>query len=400
MGQAEGTDLKGDLNKLVNFKWMSSKDASQFLKQQKAQIDSWTKNQIPPNFRIPVEMQSYRSNNSVRYYIIYNPAFKTGVGYIPSNLVQYYEEEAWTAYQKLGSNAPSLSIILAQQFTESAFNPQAISDNNMSCGLPQLYKKTADYLYKVDKQTWKSFFYFDKKGKHHFSSVKAMVQFPFVFLPKVKQYSAENRFDGLRRYNGAGVSAIQYAEKVMTRSLFYEELFAQNNAIPLDTTGFVENLFSMINLTLLSRNEDTLYRASLEEIFNNAVAYFSAGYVHKTYAHRFMIPVLENQPASINQTEENIIPVDGKDYYLIIEDGRALYDYFKQPDILFSTISNPKNKEFYLYYKQGKKKIKVTSLKQVGKRQVFSNVKPGDKLYILPGTVIRFPNVNMAIRIQ
>ena len=179
---AQGQDVAADMKRLVNFKKMVPKNQTIYTRQRKAQYESWKKNQIPSNFQIPLDLQSYRDDNSLKYYVIYNPSYKTGVGYVPSNLVQYYEEEAWFAYQKLGSDAPSLSIVLAQQFTESAFNPQAIGDNNMSLGLPQLYLKTAKYLYKTDKETWKEFFYFDKRGKHHFRSTRAMVKFPFVFL--------------------------------------------------------------------------------------------------------------------------------------------------------------------------------------------------------------------------
>ncbi len=394
------SQINSDMGKLVNYNRMVPSHYKVYAKQRQAQFDSWKKNEIPASFRIPIELQSFRDNNSVRYYVIYNPSFKTGVGYVPSNLVQYYEEEAWKAYQEMGNNAPSLSIVLAQQFTESAFNPWATGDNNMSNGLPQLYRKTAAYLYKIDKATWKQLFYFDKQGKHHFSSIRAMVKFPFVFLPEIKKYTFDNKFDGIRRYNGAGENAIKYAETVMRRSLFYEELFAEYNPIPLDTTGFVQNLFGMINLTLMARDEEPIDEVLMAQLFSNAIAEFYSGYVRSTYLQHYLVPVFESQPIIASQESVNIIPVDGKDYYIIVEDGQVIYNYFKDAEILLQVINHPKNKAFFLYYKENKKKVKITSYKKVGKRTVYSNVKPGDKLYIPPGTILISPKTNLAVRIN
>ncbi len=399
-GIGQNRDPSADMKKLVNYNRMVTKNYQTYTRQREAQYESWKKNEIPENFRIPIELQSFRGNNSARYYVIYNPSYKTGVGYIPSNLAQYYEEEAWFAYQKMGKNAPSLSIVLAQQFTESNFNPWATGDNNMSSGLPQLYRKTAEYLYKTDRETWKQYFYFDKKGKQHFRSLRAQVKFPFVFLTKVKEYDFEHKLEGLRKYNGTGDNAIKYAEKVMKRSLFYEELFADYNTIPLDTSGFRNNLFSMINLTLLTRYENPIDDAQMEELFANMLAEFSSGYIRNTYANKYLIPVFENQPEFVSQETEEKVPVDGKDYYIIVEEGKVIYEYFNDSQILFDVLNNPKNKEYYLYYKEGKKKIKVTSLKKVGKRQVYSNVKPGDKIYIPPGTILVSPKTNLAVRIN
>ncbi len=397
---AGGLHIKDDMKKLVNYKWMVKKHYPIYTKQRLAQYKSWKENKIPKNFRIPIELQSYRDNNSARYYVIYNPAYKIGVGYVPSNLTQFYEEEAWFAYQRLGHDAPSLSIVLAQQFTESAFNPWAIGDNNMSNGLPQLYRKTAEFLYKTDKKTWQQLFYFDKYGKHHFKSVRAMVKFPFIFLPHVKKYDFEHKFEGIRRYNGAGENAVKYAEKVMKRSLFYEELFAENNTIPLDTTGFKNNLFSMINLTLLARNEEPIDNVLMNRIFANALAQFYSGYVRNTYMQHYLVPVYEKDPLLAAQKTDYLIPVDGKDYYIIVEDGHVIYQYFNDSQILLNVISHSKNRDYYLYYIENKKRVKVTNLKKVGKRQVFSNIKPGDKIYIPPGTVLLSPKTNLAVRIN
>ncbi len=398
--RAVNTSIEKEMKQLVNYKRMSERSQAIFRKQRSAQIQAWEKYQIPKNFRIPVELQSYRPDWAIKYYAIYNPAYKTGVGYVPSDLSGLYEQEAWKAYQDEGSDAPSLSIVLAQQFTESAFNPKATGDNNKSHGLPQLYLNTAKFLYKIDKATWEKFFYFDKNGNQHFHNTRAMVRFPFVFLTKVKRYNAENKFDGIRRYNGAGDSAIKYAQKIMKRSLFYEELFAQYNALPLDTTGFRENLFGMINLTLLSRDEEPLSGEIMDDLFENALVDFYSGYVNQTYLNHYRIMSFEQKPQQIAKNNDYKMPVDGKDYYIIVEDGRTLYSYFKDPVVVLNTLNEAKNEDYFIYYKHNGNIVRVTNLKEVGDNQVFTNVKPGDKIYIPPGTIIRSPETNLAVVIN
>ncbi len=389
-----------DMSKLVNYKKMNPKMQAIYKKQRQAQYLSWQKNQIPENFRIPPELQSYRTGNFTRYYALYSPAFKTGVGYIPSNLAQLYEEEAWQAFKQFGSNAPSLSIVLAQQFTESAFNPFAIGDKGKSIGLPQLYRQTAKFLFKTDKKTWEKLFYFNKNGKHIFKNTRMQVKFPFMFLPLVKQYTSQNKFDGVKRYNGSGDDAVKYAELVIKRSLFYEELFAKYNKTKLDTTNFKHNLFGIINYTLQWREFEPLSDMVLNQLFNNVIADFATGYVHNTYLNTQVVLTMESKPMQVATPQDYITPVDGKDYYLVIEDGFYLYDYFKDANVMLDIVNHPKNSDFYLYYKKGSKIVKITNYKGIGNKTVFANVKPGDKLYIPPGTVIYSTKSNIAVMMQ
>jgi hypothetical protein len=194
--------------------------------------------------------------------------------------------------------------------------------------------------------------------------------------------------------------AIKYAQKIMKRSLFYEDLFAQYNAIPLDTTGFRENLFGMINLTLISRDEEPLSADIMEDLFQNALVDFYSGYVNKTYLNHYRIMSFEQKPQQIAQNTDYKLPVDGKDYYLIVEDGRTLYSYFNDPEVVLNTLNEAKNEDYFIYYKVNSKIVKVTNLKEVGDKQVFSNVRPGDKIYIPPGTIIRSPETNLAVVIN
>ena len=186
----------------------------------------------------------------------------------------------------------------------------------------------------------------------------------------------------------------------MTRSLFYEELFASHNALPLDTTGFKNNLFGMINLTLLARNEEPIDHALMDQIFANALAQFYSGYIRNTYIQHYLIPVYEKEPLLAAQKTDYLIPVDGKDYYIIVEDGRVMYQYFNESEMLFDVINHSEIKDYYLYYLENRKRVKVVNLRTVGKRQVYSNIKPGDKVYIPPGTILLSPETNLAVRIN
>jgi hypothetical protein len=226
------------------------------------------------------------------------------------------------------------------------------------------------------------------------------VRFPFVFLPEVKGYDADHKIEGLRNYNGAGDEAQAYAEKVMRRSLLYEELFAQYNSIPLDTTNFKENLFGMINLTLICRQDEALTGLQMEQLFSNILAEYNKGYIRKTYTDHYRVNVLESDPLSIEKTIEFEVPANGKDYYLVIEDGQVLYNYFADNQQMMNVLANPKNSDFYLYYKKDGKVIKLTNLKKAGKNQIFSNVKPGDKIFIPPGTIFKSPGDNLSIVIR
>ena len=226
------------------------------------------------------------------------------------------------------------------------------------------------------------------------------IRFPFIFLPEVKGYDADHKLEGLRNYNGAGEEAIAYAEKVMRRSLLYEDLFSQFNSIPLDTTGFKENLFGMINLTLLCRQDEALTGKQMDQMFQNILAEYDKGYIRKTYTDHYRVNVMESDPLSIDKPIEYQVPANGKDYYLVIEDGQVLYNYFAGNDQMMLVLNNPKNKEYYLYYKKNGKTIKLTNLKKAGNNQVFSNVKPGDKIYIPPGTFLKSPGENLSIIVR
>ena len=122
-----------DMKRLVNYWRMTEKNKATFRKQYETRTAKWAEEGIPANFHIPPELISFR-NGTTRYYALYNAKYKMGIGYVPSDLVALYEQEAWRAYKKYGVNAPALSIVLAQQFTESAFNPYIKGDKGMSIG--------------------------------------------------------------------------------------------------------------------------------------------------------------------------------------------------------------------------------------------------------------------------
>ena len=390
---------EAEMKRLVNYWRMTEKNKATFKKQYESRTAKWTEDGIPANFRIPTELISFR-NGTTRYYAFYNVKYKMGIGYVPSDLVALYEQEAWRAYKKYGVDAPSLSIVLAQQFTESAFNPYITGDQGRSIGLPQLFRKTARMLYQTDRETWRHYFAFKRNGEHYFLSNRMQVRFPFEFLPNVKGYDAEHKLDGLKNYNGFGEEAFAYAEKVMKRSLMYEELFAKYNPVELDTTNYRENLFGLINMSLLCHNLPELPESTMDQMFKNIISGIDNGRIRKSFVERYYVNVMESDPLSIDSKVEFTVPATEQDFYLLIEDGHTLYSYFADNQQMLDVINNPQNSRFYLYYKQGRKIVKIDSYKGVGNHTIFSNVKPGDKIFIPPGTVLKSTDNNLMLRIR
>ena len=388
-----------EMKRLVNYWRMTEKNKATFKKQYESRTAKWTEDSIPANFRIPTELISFR-NGTTRYYAFYNVKYKMGIGYVPSDLVALYEQEAWRAYKKYGVDAPSLSIVLAQQFTESAFNPYITGDQGRSIGLPQLFRKTARMLYQTDRETWRHYFAFKRNGEHYFLSNRMQVRFPFEFLPNVKGYDAEHKLDGLKNYNGFGEEAFAYAEKVMKRSLMYEELFAKYNPVELDTTNYRENLFGLINMSLLCHNLPELPESTMDQMFKNIISGIDNGRIRKSFIERYYVNVMESDPLSIDSKVEFTVPATEQDFYLLIEDGHTLYSYFADNQQMLDVINNPQNSRYYLYYKQGRKIVKIDSYKGVGNRTIFSNVKPGDKIFIPPGTVLKSTDNNLMLIIR
>ena len=399
MAAVAQSSADADMKRLVNYWRMTEKNKATFRKQYEARTAKWTEEGIPSNFHIPPELISFR-NGSTRYYALYNAKYKMGVGYVPSDLVPLYEQEAWRAYKKYGINAPALSIVLAQQFTESAFNPYIKGDEGQSIGLPQLYYKTARMLYRTDRDTWKSFFAFKRNGEHYFLSNRMQVRFPFEFLPNVKGYDAAHKLDGLKNYNGSGDDAMIYAEKVMVRSLMYEELFAKYNAVELDSANYRENLFALINLSLVCRELPELPESVLDQMFRNIVSGIDNGRIRKSFTERYYVNVLESNPLSVDKKVAFTVPATEQDFYLLIEDGHTLYSYFADNQQMLDVINNPQNSRYYLYYKQGRKIVKINSYKGVGKHTIFSNVKPGDKIFVPAGTVLKSSDSNLMLIIR
>ena len=388
-----------EMKRLVNYWRMTEKNKATFKKQYESRTAKWTEDSIPANFRIPTELISFR-NGTTRYYAFFNVKYKMGIGYVPSDLVALYEQEAWRAYKKYGVDAPSLSIVLAQQFTESAFNPYITGDQGRSIGLPQLFRKTARMLYQTDRETWRHYFAFKRNGEHYFLSNRMQVRFPFEFLPNVKGYDAEHKLDGLKNYNGFGEEAFAYAEKVMKRSLMYEELFAKYNPVELDTTNYRENLFGLINMSLLCHNLPELPESTMDQMFKNIISGIDNGRIRKSFIERYYVNVMESDPLSIDSKVEFTVPATEQDFYLLIEDGHTLYSYFADNQQMLDVINNPQNSRYYLYYKQGRKIVKIDSYKGVGNRTIFSNVKPGDKIFIPPGTVLKSTDNNLMLIIR
>lgn len=379
---------RSELRAIVNYSRLKKEDSLHFKKQRKLYIKNLQERKVPYEFLLPVQMQSYRKPGWRKFYIHFSPVKGVGVGFVPSDLSNYYEMEAWAAYKRFGINAPSLSVVLAQQFTESAFNPTAIGDKGKSKGLPQLYKKTAQWLIKEDKATWSGFFYFDKRGRHHFKDVQSQVRFPFLFLPLYKQYTHKTRFEGIRNYNGTGNAAEQYAKTVMARAIFYEEWFSVYRSYKLDTMQFVNSLFDAVNMHFFLRDEEMFSHEAMSQIFRNVVANYNNGINLFKDNASFAASGPEKMPLIENTSTIFEVPVSGKGYYLRVEEGRTLYSYFASVEDMFLAMNNAENKQFKLYTYKKKKKVPVTKPGEVKNEQIFSNVKPGDLIYLPSGVKI------------
>jgi hypothetical protein len=69
-GFCQQTGIDAEAKLLVNYKHMSAKDKTKFANQRKEQKETWEEDSIPTQFRIPVELLSYRDNASVRSYAL------------------------------------------------------------------------------------------------------------------------------------------------------------------------------------------------------------------------------------------------------------------------------------------------------------------------------------------
>ena len=179
-----------------------------------------------------------------------------------------------------------------------------------------------------------------------------------------------------------------------------EELFAKYNPVELDTTNYRENLFGLINMSLLCHNLPELPESTMDQMFKNIISGIDNGRIRKSFVERYYVNVMESDPLSIDSKVEFTVPATEQDFYLLIEDGHTLYSYFADNQQMLDVINNPQNSRFYLYYKQGRKIVKIDSYKGVGNHTIFSNVKPGDKIFIPPGTVLKSTDNNLMLIIR
>ena len=180
----------------------------------------------------------------------------------------------------------------------------------------------------------------------------------------------------------------------------YEEQFAKYNAIEIDSTNYRENHFALINLNLVCRNLPELPEATMDQMFRNIISGIDNGRIRKSFIERYYVNVMESDPLSIDRKVEFTVPATEQDFYLLIEDGHTLYSYFADNQQMLDVINNPQNSRYYLYYKQGRKIVKISSYKGVGNHTIFSNVKPGDKIFVPPGTVLKSPDNNLMLIIR
>lgn len=384
--------IGNDYQKLINYPYLNRQDSLDFARQRLQQLEVRKALNIPAHFTIPMEMVAFRREGRNTYVEKYNTERSIGVGYIPSDLVSHYEQESWKAYQKYGKDAPTLSIVLAQQFTESHFDPNVKGDRGQSIGLPQLYHQTAKWLYQTDSSFWKQYFYFDQNENHHFHGVHSMIVFPFIFLHKYKRYRADQKFEGLRRYNGAGKQAERYAALIMQRSLFYENWMAYYREIDLQENHLYRLLTDFINMQLFNKSLKPIEESTLDELF----ALSSLDYKGDEENISIAKSLYENK-VTVERNLDYQVGSANKEHYIRIEEGRTLYSYFKDVETLIKVINHPKNESFFCYHKSNGKVLKITNYQDVKNGDFYTNAKVGDYIFLPTGTTLVAPQTNIMI---
>jgi len=388
-----------DLHKIVNYHELNAADSADFVQQRASQLALQADSAIPHRFRIPPELISYRKSGNKQYFIKYNTSRSTFLGFVPSDLVSYYELISYRYYKKDKFLYPSLSVVLAQQFTESLFNPTLKGDGGKSVGLPQLHRPTAKWLLEVDRKTWDRFFYFDKNMQHFFRNIATQVEFPFLFLPHYKKYTQNAKFEGLKRYNGSGQKARTYAQLIIGRSIFYEEILNKKYNDELDTNVFKRQVKDIINMGLYNKEVDALDDSEFDGIFGEIQALFHRGMRIQTYLNQISVNDLENSPIQLANLSQFEIPTGGESYFFILEEGRSLFSYFMSMDEMVQTLNMTENELIYIFFYNNGDLIKITTRSQMTGQKVFTNARPGDRIFLKPGTRIYSPDADIVIRV-
>ncbi|WP_338236717.1 hypothetical protein [Persicobacter diffluens] len=365
----------------------------------KKRHESLKENGVPQEFTIPNKMIFYRESGEGHCYALKNRNYPFSVGMVPSDLVQLYEEEAWRAYQQYGKDAPPLSVVLAMHYTESAFNPKSLGDRGNSIGLGQLYKPTARILLQQDKAFWSKYFYFDRKGQHHFRSVRDMVRFTFDFLKLEKEYGADNKFEGIRAYNGIGEHAEKYARKVIMRSLVYERFFAQYHQRQIDLGSFTLKLNQMLVHQVLHYFGQGISPTEFNALFNVCMEQIKGSFLFPSY---YPPQPFSNQESAMQVDFQSVHNLSGESHkaFLMVEDGQCVFSYFKNASVLLEVINKEDNGGFYCYdFWQGKRKI-LFDQEDLVDDTFYSNVIPGDFLFIPKGTLVYAPREQITLLVR
>ncbi|BDC98942.1 hypothetical protein PEPS_12230 [Persicobacter psychrovividus] len=354
---------------------------------------------IPKQFTVPAELIFYRQQSKKFCYAIKNKNYPFSVGMIPSDLVSYYEQEAWRARQQHGEDAPALSVVLALHYTESAFNPNIKGDHGNSIGLGQLYKPTARILLKQNNELWSDYFYFDKKGNHHFRNTQKMIRFTFDFLPLVKNYAKGQKFDGVRAYNGIGEHAEHYAHKVITRSLVYERFFSKYHQYTINTQQYKVNLRNLLSNYLYHKYQVELPADQFENLFNECVDLVAAEGIFPLQKATDQHIALEKKINATNMHAHQF-SVEEQKTHLLIEDGQVVFDYFRDTKLMLSVLNQQENGGYYCYDRiKGEKKI-IFDVNDLEDETFYSNIIPGDFVYLPKGTMVFTPKENATVLIR
>lgn len=350
-------------------------------------------------FKIPLEMTYYSTNLNSKYYAEFNnnKMSTVVVGYVPLQFVEYYEQELQSCYVKKDSLnlVPRLDVLLAIHYTESNFVPTALAGTkeNPSFGMMQLTLESAKDLYKRDKETYQKYFSIND-SKVEFNSNKDQVSLTIKFLTDIKFYSREYETRAIRRYNGSGDDAINYASLVLARARLYKKM---RTGKEVSSQEFVEELATKETQNVINNQLEVKELPELDdEEFKIAIEKALLVYDYNGQGTDTLITIPASQVEEVKKPFEGFvefppIPNNGCDYFIKIAEGRTLYSHFRSIRDMVYVMCNEKNSKFELFYKtkDGKKVLKSMYDIDTKNNNMQTNIKTGDVIFLPPDVIIK-----------
>lgn len=293
---------------------------------------------------------------------------------------------------------PRPTTLLAILAMESWMMPDTIGDHGRSIGMCQLHAFTADYItseaYKyhdifrryIVRNPKGSLTTFSFRGSNRIEAQQSMIDFLVRFLIVCKDYRSKNAGDGIRRYNGGGILAKNYAIEVIYRIASYDA-FISRCPMPvgydyrdlqsvIDSNLFFVSPSSGFSSEVLNLSEKKIYYAWAREQFSGFFEDFSP------------FPGFEGQTRFISYSGAQCGGGISHSAYILFDANRTLFSYFREElweAVDYHNRHSPK-KIVLFYYENGKRRdiLSADDFKKAPK-EIFSNpLANRQKIYIRP----------------